>query len=163
MLSSEEARRASGVAWTILRPCAFMSKALRWIPQLRAGEVIGVPFGDVAAAAIDPYDIARVAAVALTSDGRDGQAYRLCGAESLLPAAQVRVLGGNLRLRPQPDEQARAEMSASMPAEYVDAFFRFNRDGVLDESQELPTVLEITGERRRCFEQWAELHADPFR
>jgi hypothetical protein len=73
------------------------------------------------------------------------------------------VLGRNLRLQPQPDEQARAEMSASMPAEYVDAFFRFNCDGVLDESQELPTVDEITGERPRSFEQWAELHADAFR
>jgi hypothetical protein len=58
MLSSEEALRASGIAWTTLRPCAFMSNALRWIPQLRAHEVIRVPFGDVATAAIDPYDIA---------------------------------------------------------------------------------------------------------
>jgi hypothetical protein len=49
------------------------------------------------------------------------------------------VLGRNLRLQPQSAEQARADMSASMLAQDVDAFFRFNCDGVLDESQELPT------------------------
>jgi uncharacterized protein YbjT (DUF2867 family) len=101
----EEALRASGIAWTILRPCAFMSGALGWIPHLREGEVVRVPFGDVAAAAIDPHDIVRVAAVALTSDGHHGQAYRLSGPESLLSADQVRVLGRNLRLGPQSDEQ----------------------------------------------------------
>jgi uncharacterized protein YbjT (DUF2867 family) len=167
MLESEEAVRASGLAWTILRPCAFMSNALRWLPQLRVGDVVRAPFAEVANAVIDPYDIGRVAAAALTSDRHDGDAYRLSGPESLRPADQVRVLGTvlgrELRLEAQSDEEARSEMSASMPAEYVDAFFSFNVDGTLDESQVLPTVEELTGERPRRFEQWASEHADEFR
>jgi uncharacterized protein YbjT (DUF2867 family) len=167
MIGSEEAVRASGVAWTILRPCAFMSNALRWVPQLRAGDVVTVPFAGVANAVIDPYDIARVAAAALTSDRHDGRVYRLSGPESLLPAEQVRVLGSvlgrDLRLQAQSDEQARREMSASMPAGYVQAFFSFYVDGTLDESPVLPTVEQVTGERPRTFEQWAKRHADAFR
>jgi hypothetical protein len=73
------------------------------------------------------------------------------------------VLGRDLRLEAQSDEQARSYMSANMPAEYVQAFFSFYVDGTLDESQVLPTVEEVTGKRLRTFEQWAQLHADAFR
>ena len=166
MLASEEAVRRSGLAWTILRPYAFMSNALRWLPQVRAGDVIKLPFAPVANAVIDPYDIARVAATALLKDGHHGQTYRLSGPESLLPADQVRVLGAvlgrDLRFEAQSDEEARAEMSVSMPAEYVAAFFSFYVDGTLDESEVLPTVETVTGERPRVFEQWARHHRDAF-
>jgi hypothetical protein len=74
-----------------------------------------------------------------------------------------RVLGRELRFEGLSDAEARAEMSASMPAEYVDAFFSFFAEGKLDESRVLPTVEEITGKRPRTFEQWARLHADAFR
>lgn len=167
MLESEEAIRASGVAWTILRPYAFMSNALRWLPQLRAGDVVTAPFADVANAVIDPYDIARVAAAALTSNQHQGSTYRLSGPEPLLPAEQVRILGDvlghDLRFEAQPNDAAREEMSAAMPSAYVDAFFRFYVDGTLDESQVLPTVEDVTGERPRTFAQWARTHADAFR
>ncbi|MET9251907.1 NAD(P)H-binding protein [Nonomuraea sp. NPDC003709] len=167
MTLSERAVREAGVAWTFLRPRAFMSNALRWLPQLRAGDLVRVPFAGVAAAAIDPADIAAVAAQALTSDGHEGRIYELTGPDSLLPADQIavlaKVLGRDLRCEGLPDEEARAQMEASMPAEYVDAFFRFYADGTLDESQVLPTAKEVTGHPPRTFEQWAEAHAEAFR
>ncbi|MET7334938.1 NAD(P)H-binding protein [Nonomuraea sp. NPDC005650] len=167
MTLSERAVREAGVAWTFLRPRAFMSNALRWLPQLRAGDLVRVPFAGVAAAAIDPADIAAVAARALTGDGHEGRIYELTGPDSLLPADQVavlaKVLGRDLRCEGLPDEEARAQMEASMPAEYVDAFFSFYADGTLDESQVLPTVREVTGHPPRTFEQWAEAHAEAFR
>lgn len=93
--------------------------------------------------------------------------YELTGPDSLLPADQIavlaKVLGRNLRCEGLPDEEARAEMEASMPVEYVDAFFSFYADGTLDESQVLPTVQEVTGRPPRTFEQWAEAHAEAFR
>jgi hypothetical protein len=73
------------------------------------------------------------------------------------------VLGRELRFRGQSNEEARAEMSEAMPAEYVDAFFRFFVDGDLDESAVLPTVEEVTGTSPRSFEAWARTHADAFR
>ena len=55
-------------------------------------------------------------------------------------------------------------MSASMPLLSTSAaFFSFYVDGTLDESQVLPTVEQITGERARTFEQRARIHADAFR
>ncbi|MBT2235760.1 NmrA family NAD(P)-binding protein [Nonomuraea sp. NEAU-A123] len=163
---SERAAREPGVPWTFLRPRAFMSNALRWLPQLRTGDLVRVPFAGVAAAAIDPADIAAVAALALTSDGHEGRIYELTGPDSLLPADQIavlaKVLRRDLRCEGLPDEEARAQMEASMPVEYVDAFFSFYVDGTLDESQVLPTVQEVTGHPPRTFEQWAETHADAF-
>ncbi len=165
--ASEAAVRESGLEWTFLRPHSFMSNALRWVGQLRAGDVVREEFGDVAVTAIDPGDIAAVAAVALTGDGRHaGQAYRLTGPESLRPADRVRMLGEALgrplRFEPIPDDVAREEMSAAMPAKYVDAFFSFFVDGSLDESPVLPTVQEVLGRPPRTFAQWADAHAEAF-
>jgi hypothetical protein len=46
-------------------------------------------------------------------------------------------------------------MSKSMPANVVDAFFRFFVDGEFDDSTVLPTVRQITGKQPRTFRQWA--------
>jgi uncharacterized protein YbjT (DUF2867 family) len=167
MLASEDAVRRSGVSWTFLRPAGFMSNALRWKSQITARDVVRAPFAQIANALIDPYDIARVAAVALLSAGHDGEAYPLSGPESLRPADELRVLGEllgrELRLEALSNEEARVEMEADMPAEYVHAFFRFYVDGVIDESEVLPTVEEITGAPPRTFRQWAQAHLEAFR
>jgi uncharacterized protein YbjT (DUF2867 family) len=164
---SERAVRDSGLGWTFLQPNTFMTNTFQWLPQLQQGSVIRTPFPDVRVATIDPDDIGAVAAAALTSDASAGRAYRLSGPESLSPADRVailaEVLGRELRFERQTDEEARAQMNAAMPAEYVDAFFRFFVDGDLDESEVLPTVQEVTGRAPRTFEAWARSHADAFR
>jgi uncharacterized protein YbjT (DUF2867 family) len=163
---SEQAVRDSGLAWTFIQPNSFMTNTLRWLPQLRAGDTIRLPFATVPIATIDPADIAAVAAAALTTDRHEGRSYRVSGPQSLLPAEQVAILAGvlgrDLRFEAQSDEEAHAEMSASMPAEYVDAFFSFFVDGNLDESTVLPTVEEVLGRPPRRFEDWAREHADAF-
>jgi uncharacterized protein YbjT (DUF2867 family) len=167
MIRSEAAVRESGVPWAVLQPSGFMSNALQWAPQLRAGDVVRAPFAEVRIATIDPHDIAVVASRALLSDEHAGRSYLLSGPEALLPADRVRVLGAvlgrDLHFEGQSDAEARAEMSATTPPEYVDAFFSFYADGTLDESKVLPTVQEVTGRPPRTFEQWAEAHADAFR
>jgi uncharacterized protein YbjT (DUF2867 family) len=166
-MEAEDAVRNSGVGWTILRPSGFMANALRWLPQLREGDVVRAPWADVAVAAIDPMDIAAVAARALTSPGHEGKTYRLTGPEPLVPADQVRVLGDvlgrDLRFEAQPDDEARAEMSSAMPADYVEAFFRYFSEGTYDDSKVLPTVRDLLGREPRTFEQWATAHAGDFR
>jgi len=164
---SERAVRESGLGWTFLQPNSFMTNTFQWLPQLRQGDVIRAPFPDVRVATIDPDDIGAVAAAALTTDAHEGRAYRLSGPESLLPADRVAiladVLGRELRFTGQSNEEARAEMSEAMPAEYVDAFLRFFVDGDVDESAVLPTVQEVTGRPPRSFEEWARAHADALR
>jgi len=56
----ETAVRSSGLPWTVLEPSGFMSNALHWAPQIRAGDVVRAPSADAPIAAIDPYDIAAV-------------------------------------------------------------------------------------------------------
>ena len=54
-------------------------------------------------------------------------------------------------------------MSASMPELYVDAFFEFFADGIVDQTTVLPTVEEVTGRPAGTFRAWAEAHAAAFR
>jgi uncharacterized protein YbjT (DUF2867 family) len=165
-LDSEAAVRGSGLAWTILRPSGYHANALRWRAQLRQGDIVRAPWPDIAVAAIDPADIAAVAAVVLTGPGHDGAAYSLSGPEPLTPGDQVAtlaaVLGRPLRYEPLSDEQARAEMAPDTPAPYIDAFFRFYSGGEFDDSPVLDTVAQLTGRPPRSFAQWARAHADAF-
>jgi uncharacterized protein YbjT (DUF2867 family) len=166
-MGSEEAVRDSGLPWTILRPSGFHANALQWVPQLHAGDIVREAFADVPIAAIDPLDIAAVAALALTVPGHDGATYRLTGPEPIFPADRVRVLaatlGRELRLEPLTNAEAKKQMSASMPPEYVDAFFSFFADGTYDDSVVHPTVRQLLGRPPRSFGQWANAHADAFR
>ena len=159
---SERAVRASGLPWTFLQPNSFMTNTFRWLPQLNSG-VVRLPFADVPVAMIDPDDIAAVAITAFLEEGHEGKSYRLSGPQSLLPAEQVatvaNALGRTVRFEAQTNDEARAEMSRSMPEEYVDAFFSFFLDGTVDESQVLPTVEEVTGRPPRTLAEWADLMA----
>jgi uncharacterized protein YbjT (DUF2867 family) len=163
---SEEALQESGIPATFLRPNSFTSNALRWLPQIQAGAPIREAFADVAIATNDPHDVAAVAAVGLTADEPETRAYRITGPEALTAAERVAiladVLGRELVLKPLTNEEAREEMSARMPAEYVDAFFDLFVTGSTDETTVLPTVAEVTGRPPRTFRQWVELHADEF-
>jgi uncharacterized protein YbjT (DUF2867 family) len=163
---AEDAVRGSGVPWTILQSSGFMSNALRWLPQLRAGDIVRAPFAGVPVAAIDPADIAASALAAFTSDAHMFKSYVLTGPAPLLPSDMIRdlalVLRRPLRLEPQSDADARAEMNRSMEAATVDAFFRFYANGEFDDSTVLPTVRDLTHRPSRTFEQWARSHADVF-
>jgi uncharacterized protein YbjT (DUF2867 family) len=164
---TERAVGESGVPWTFLQPNSFMTNTLQWVPQLRQGDLIRAPFGDVAIATIDPADIAAVAVKALEGGELEGRSLRLSGPEALYPADRARLLGSalgrDLRFEAQSNEEARTEMSGAMPPEYVDAFFSFFVDGTIDETTVRPTVREILAREPRSFAQWVASHVDVFR
>lgn len=166
MLASEQAVRAGPVPWTIVRPFSFMSNTLRWAPQLAHGDSVTLPFGGVASAMTHPADIAAVVVAALTEPQHAGNIYTLSGPEPLTPEDQVAVvadvLGRPLRFVAQSDDEARTEMSAQMPAAYVDAFFDFYANGSLDESSVLHTVHDVTGRPPRTLAQWVAEHRSDF-
>ncbi len=134
-LVSEAALRDAGLGWAVLRPSGFMSNALAWSPL---ADVVREPFADVPVAVIDPADIGAVAARALTDPELEGRSLRLTGPE------------------------ARARLGSVMPAEYVDAFFRFSRGGEYDDSRVTTTVPDLLGRPARTFRQWSEVHAGAF-
>jgi uncharacterized protein YbjT (DUF2867 family) len=168
MMRSEQAVQASGLDHTILRPSAFMSNALRWLPQLAAGDEVRGSFPDVRTASLDPADLGAVAACALLEDRWLGQVLVPTGPAPLLPADQVailaEVLGRDLRFVGLSNEEARKQMEQDgTPGEYIDAFFDFYVAGSLDESVVRPTVAEVTGREPGSFRAWALAHADAFR
>jgi uncharacterized protein YbjT (DUF2867 family) len=160
---SEAAVRDAGLEWVVLRPSGFMSNALQWAPLV---DVVREPFADVPVAVIDPADIAAVAVRALTDRALTGRSLRLTGPEASRPADRLAVLaellGRDLRLEPEPDEEARRRMAEAMPADYVDAFFRFFRGGEYDDGHVIPVVPDLLGRPARTFRQWAEVHLDAF-
>ncbi|WIV57243.1 NAD(P)H-binding protein [Amycolatopsis nalaikhensis] len=166
MTLAERAVRESGLDWTFLRPRAFMSNALRWLPQLREGDTVRAQFPEVVVACVDPADIAAVAARALAG-GHEGRVYDLTGPVALRPAEQVavlgEVLGRELEFVGLSDAETRAELEASMPREYVEAFWDFYVVGTLDEATVHQDVPEVTGRPARTFREWASAHADAFR
>lgn len=166
-VESEEAVRSSGVPWTILRPSGFMSNALRWLPQLRAGDVVRAPFHDVPIALVDPADIAAVAGEVLGSERHLGRSHALSGPEALTPAEQVLILGAALgrplRLEGQVGAEVEEELAKLFPPSFVEAQLRFFEKGEFDDSRVVPAVQEIAGRPSRTFASWAAAHVDLFR
>jgi uncharacterized protein YbjT (DUF2867 family) len=166
-LDAEAAVRDSGVPWTFLHPSGYQSNALRWLSQLREGDVVRAPWAGVPVAAIDPADIAAVAATVLSDPAAHaGHAYELSGPEPLTPGAQVTtladVLGRPLRYEAMSEEDAKAEMAGTTPQPYIDAFFRFYSEGEFNDSRVVGTVEDLTGRAPRRFETWARDHAAAF-
>jgi uncharacterized protein YbjT (DUF2867 family) len=163
MARTESELRDTGLEWTVLRPSAFMSNAFRWVPQLRDGDVVRLPFATVPIACVDPADIAAVAATAMIDDGHLSMIYRPTGPAALLPEEQVaivgEVLGRSLRFEAQPNDEARRDMLTTTPPEYVAAFFDFYVNGSLDETTVRPTVRDVTGRTPRSFLEWATANA----
>jgi uncharacterized protein YbjT (DUF2867 family) len=166
-LESEAAVRDSGLEWTVLRPSSFHANALRWLPQLREGDLVQAPWPQVAIASIDPADIAAVATTVLTEPGHERTELALSGPEPLTPGQQVAILADvlerPLRYEPLSDEAARTRMATDTPTPFIEAFFRFYSDGEFDDSVVLDTVERITRRPPRTFTDWARAHAQAFR
>lgn len=166
----ERAVEASGLAWTFLRPNGFMQNFVNYMAgSIKAQGAFYQPAGDAKISHIDVRDIARVAALALTTSGHEGKAYELSGPRALSydEAAEVLsgVLGKKVSYVAVSDDAARAGMLASgMPESYADHIIdlnRFYRSGA--GSLVTSAVQDVTGRPPIAFEQFARDHADAFR
>lgn len=166
---SEDALRASGLAFTMLRPGNFMSNSLGWSGTIKTDGAVYQPTGTGKWAAIDPADIGAVAAKVLTTPGHEGKAYTLTGPQSLDGAGYAailsKVLDKPVRFVDVPPEAARAAMSnAGVPAAYVDALLDLlavMKAGYTDIVTD--GVERVLGRPAGSFEDWARRHADFFR
>jgi uncharacterized protein YbjT (DUF2867 family) len=166
-LVAEHTVQSAGLDWTLLRPGQFASNTLRWAPQVRAGDTVRAPFGDVALPTIHPADIAAVAAAALTTTDHCGQTYGLSGPAAVTPREQLRAIGAalgrDLDFQEIPAEQARARMLEHAPPVVVDAALALIGSPTAEEVAVLPAVERVTGAPARTFAQWARDNAAAFR
>lgn len=163
----EEAVRASGLEWTILRPGGFASNTYAWAESVRTARTVTAPFGDVGLPVIDPDDIAEVAAVALRSAEHGGLAYELTGPALVTPRQQAEALGAALgepvRFVEQSREEARAMMTRFMPEPVVDTTLSILGAPTEAERRISPDVERVLGRPAGSYEEWARRHAAAFR
>jgi uncharacterized protein YbjT (DUF2867 family) len=104
---SDDAIRASGLEWTILRPGFFMQNLLASAAVVAQQHAFIQPTGTGRTPYIDARDIAAVAAHVLMSPGHNGKIYELTGPEALsgeeVAGVFSRVLGREIRfVSPEP-------------------------------------------------------------
>jgi uncharacterized protein YbjT (DUF2867 family) len=125
-LASEQALRASGADWTIVRS-AFMDQNFDegfFLEPVRAGEVAFPADRDLAEPFIDADDIADVAVAALTSDRHIGQLYEVTGPRLLSWADAVaevaQAAGRPVRYVPVSlEDYAALLLDQQVPSDYV--------------------------------------------
>ncbi|MEV0227383.1 SDR family oxidoreductase [Streptomyces sp. NPDC050704] len=167
-LPGEQAVRASGLEWTVLRPSSFASNTLSWADAIRDGKPVPNMTGDALQGVIDPRDVSEVAAQALLSSAHAGHTYTLTGSELLSAPDQAAVLAEVLgrpvdTLDLTPDE-ARAQLTGSgLDAEYVagvmegSSFVRKGGNAVVTEE-----VRSVLGRAPRTYRKWAVDHKAAF-
>jgi (4-alkanoyl-5-oxo-2,5-dihydrofuran-3-yl)methyl phosphate reductase len=159
----------SGIPWTVLRPGGFMSNALRfWADTIKSLATVFNPTGDGKSAPISPYDIAAVAAVALTTPGHEAKTYYLTGAELLSTHDQVnilsKVIGKPIQCIDIPPEVAAERLeSIGLPEPLIqglyDVWIRMrNNEGIYQTNE----VERLTGQPAQTFETWCREHRSAF-
>ncbi|MBD2892381.1 NAD(P)H azoreductase [Actinomadura sp. RB99] len=166
----ERLLEASGVPATILRPGGFTTNALEWVPSIHENGYVVDAIGPGRTAAIDPADIAAVAAVVLTQDGHEGRTYVLTGDEALTTAEQVQIIADTIgrdievRAATTPEEIIRSRYPGGAPKPLADAVLeaaavmRADTAGVRTD-----TVRRLLGRRPRTFAEWCERNRDALR
>lgn len=163
----EDAVTGSGLEWTMLRPGNFNSNTFQWADMIRTQRTVAAPFGDVTLPAIDPADIAEVAAVALREPGHGGTIYTLTGPVPISPRQQAAAIGDALgepvRFAEQSRAEARAQMLGYMPEPVVEATLGALGTPSAEEQRVSPDVERVLGRSPRTFAEWAARNVAAFR
>ncbi|MEV0505547.1 NAD(P)H-binding protein [Streptomyces spectabilis] len=160
----EERLRACGLPWTLLRPRAFMSKALGWAPSVRRQGVVRAVYGASVNACVDPADVAAVAARVLTVPGHAGRCYELTGPGPVCAREQTavlaRVLGRPLRFEELDVQEAWRLWRARYPEPYARALLESaERQRAGAKAGVSQAVRQVTGRAPADFADWARRHA----
>ena len=142
-----------------------MANLLGAAEQVRHEGCLFAPADGARISMIDPQD---VAAVALATDGHDGQTFVLTGPEAISYEHIARELsaatGRRVEFVAVPDEAARqALIGAGMPefvAQQIVALFGMLRQGAHERTTD--AVRALTGREARSFAEFARDHAELF-
>lgn len=170
-LDAERALRASGMAWTLLRPSVFASNVLFWADAIRAGEPIPNMTSAGRQGVIDPRDVAAVAAEILLSSSSSaaaGRTYTLTGPDLLDVGDQAACLEQVLRYPVRTvdvslDTARKQMLGQGMDNAMVDtvitafAWVRAGGNAVLTGD-----VAQVLGRPPASFRTWVRDHKDAF-
>jgi uncharacterized protein YbjT (DUF2867 family) len=164
---AEDAIKASGIDWTILRCDGFAANTLFWTASIRADSVVRAPYGEAASALIAEQDIATAATRVLLDPGHTGQTYYLTGQESLTQIQQAEAIGSAIgrpvRFEELSPEAFRQFATQRFPAPVVEDLLRRWCQSVARTADIAPDLEKLIGRPATTYAQWAAQHADAYR
>ncbi|MCL4792275.1 MAG: SDR family oxidoreductase [Gammaproteobacteria bacterium] len=121
----EEYIRASGLAWTMVKPNFFMQNLLASAKSIREQDKFSLPMGQGTTGMADARDIGAVCAEVLTGTGHAGKSHEITGPE-VLTFSQVaerfsEVLGRKIEYVPMPMAQFRERMTGILKPWHLNA------------------------------------------
>jgi uncharacterized protein YbjT (DUF2867 family) len=164
----ESALEESGLSWTFIRPGMFATNTRWWWTRaIKSGEAVRLPYPQALTAPVSERDMAALAVTALTEPGHGRQAYTLYGPQALTLREQVghigAAIGRQIPIEEVTPEQARADLSRTMPEMGVEAIMRAWKAGAEIVPETSVIVEKLTGRPAQTFAEWARDHADDFR
>jgi uncharacterized protein YbjT (DUF2867 family) len=166
---NQEEVKATGVAYTFLKPTFFMQNMLMFAGAIREQGAFHMPLGDSRVSWVDVRDIAQVGVVALTEAGHENKEYPITGGEAVscaeMAAILSDVLGRAVNYVDIPLATAREGMiAAGMPeklADLMNELYALGPAGHL--AYVADTVEMVTGHSPRTFRQFVEDHVAAFK
>ena len=131
-LAGEKAIKASGIAWTMLRPTFFSENFITFYGvDPKKDSTVYLPHGQGKTVWVDPRDVGEVAAAVLTTPGHEGKTYELTGPEALdnhqVLAIFSQALGHKYNYVDVPEAAAIKGMTdMGMPKAMVDGMMELN-------------------------------------
>jgi uncharacterized protein YbjT (DUF2867 family) len=162
-LPVEAALKASGLAFTILRPNNFFQNDTRYKDAMLAYGAYPQPFGDVGLSRVDVRDIAEAAAIALTTGAADGETVDLVGGDVLTATATAATWGGVLGRKiayggndlDAWEKQSLAFLPAWMVFDFRLMYAFFQEKGLKASPEDLARLTALLGHPPRRFEEFA--------
>ena len=163
----EDAVKAAGVDWTILRCGGFATNTLTWATSVQAEGVVRFPYGEAALALIAEQDIAAAAVRVLLDSGHTGRTYVLTGAESLTQIRQAeaigKAVGRPVRFEELSPERFRQFATQYFPAPVVEDLLKALASYVGQAAYMTADLEKIIGRPATSYAQWAVQNADAYR
>jgi uncharacterized protein YbjT (DUF2867 family) len=159
----EMAIKASGIPYTILRPNNFYQNDYWFKDVMLQYGVYPQPIGDVGLSRVDVRDIAEAAAVALTTDGHEGETYNLIGPDIHTGQTTAEVWGrelGRTIAYGGNDLEAWEKQSLQYTPGWMVFDFKlmyefFQKEGLKATDEDIERQTKLLGHAPRSFENFA--------
>lgn len=164
----EEHIRASGLAWTMVKPNFFMQNLLSSAAGIKANRRFSLPMGNGTTGMADIRDIGAACAEVLAGRGHEGKNYEITGPEVLtfhdVADRFTAVLGEKVEYLPMPMDQFRERVKNILEPWHLNAVCElFQEIAEIGLDHTTDTFRKLTGREPRSVTQFIEDHIALFR